>query len=77
MEGECPIPCRYLYPGYPGVKPWLDNVTDKLDNRDTISLLMAERYLGGLYSLATDYLPGDLYIGQVAEKRNVFMRFNF
>ncbi|XP_048514169.1 uncharacterized protein LOC105693736 isoform X2 [Athalia rosae] len=57
-SGECPSPCKYRYSGYPGVKPWLDNVADKLDDRDTISLLMAERYLGGLYSLATDYLPG-------------------
>ncbi|XP_046744017.1 probable inactive peptidyl-prolyl cis-trans isomerase-like 6 [Diprion similis] len=57
-EGECPGPCPYIYPGYPGIDPWLDNVADKLDDRDTISLLMAERYLSGLYTLATDYLPG-------------------
>ncbi|XP_053982314.1 probable inactive peptidyl-prolyl cis-trans isomerase-like 6 [Hylaeus volcanicus] len=40
------------------ITPWLDNIMDKIDIRDVPSILMAERYLNGLYSLSTDYLPG-------------------
>ncbi|XP_076665623.1 uncharacterized protein LOC143367551 isoform X2 [Andrena cerasifolii] len=40
------------------ITPWLDNIADRIDVRDTASLLMAERYLHGLYCLSTDYLPG-------------------
>lgn len=40
------------------VTSWLDNIVDRVDVRDTASLLMAERYLNGLYCLSSDYEPG-------------------
>ncbi|XP_046141326.1 uncharacterized protein LOC114880914 [Osmia bicornis bicornis] len=40
------------------ITPWLDNIVDVIDVRDTASLLMVERYLSGLYCLSTDYMPG-------------------
>ncbi|CAL7944607.1 unnamed protein product [Xylocopa violacea] len=40
------------------ITPWLDNIVDEVDLRDTASLLMVERYLHGFYCLATDYEPG-------------------
>ncbi|XP_034195412.1 putative inactive peptidyl-prolyl cis-trans isomerase-like 6 isoform X2 [Osmia lignaria lignaria] len=40
------------------ITPWLDNIVDVIDVRDTASLLMVERYLNGLYCLSTDYMPG-------------------
>ncbi|XP_078049049.1 putative inactive peptidyl-prolyl cis-trans isomerase-like 6 isoform X2 [Augochlora pura] len=40
------------------ITSWLDNIVDKIDVRDTASVLMAERYLNGLYCLISDYKPG-------------------
>ena len=40
------------------ITPWLDNIVDSIDIRDTESLLLAKRYLNGLYSLLSDYEPG-------------------
>ncbi|CAK9810361.1 Probable inactive peptidyl-prolyl cis-trans isomerase-like 6 [Anthophora quadrimaculata] len=40
------------------ITPWLDNIVDTIDVRDTASLLMTERYLNGLYCLASDYKSG-------------------
>ncbi|XP_017761732.1 PREDICTED: peptidyl-prolyl cis-trans isomerase-like 6 [Eufriesea mexicana] len=40
------------------ITPWLDNIVDKVDVRDTKSLLIAEQYLNGLYCLSSDYEPG-------------------
>lgn len=40
------------------ITPWFDNIVDRIDIRDTASLLIAERYLNGLYCLTTDYEPG-------------------
>ncbi|OAD54185.1 Peptidyl-prolyl cis-trans isomerase-like 6, partial [Eufriesea mexicana] len=39
------------------ITPWLDNIVDKVDVRDTKSLLIAEQYLNGLYCLSSDYEP--------------------
>lgn len=43
---------------YYSITPWFDNIVDRIDIRDTASLLIAERYLNGLYCLTTDYEPG-------------------
>lgn len=40
------------------ITPWLDNVVDEIDVRDTASILMAERFLNGLYCFTSDYEPG-------------------
>ncbi|XP_050495174.1 uncharacterized protein LOC126876353 isoform X2 [Bombus huntii] len=40
------------------ITPWLDNIVDSIDIRDTESLLLAKRYLNGLYCLSSDYEPG-------------------
>lgn len=40
------------------ITSWLDNIVDRLDIRDTVSLLMVERYLDGFYCLSSDYEPG-------------------
>ncbi|XP_076647026.1 putative inactive peptidyl-prolyl cis-trans isomerase-like 6 isoform X2 [Halictus rubicundus] len=40
------------------ITSWLDNIVDKIDIRDTASVLMTERYLNGLYCLVSDYEPG-------------------
>ncbi|KAK9309709.1 hypothetical protein QLX08_000706 [Tetragonisca angustula] len=39
------------------ITSWLDNIVDRLDVRDTVSLLMVERYLNGFYCLSSDYEP--------------------
>ncbi|XP_076376852.1 uncharacterized protein LOC117221901 isoform X2 [Megalopta genalis] len=56
-EGEA---MRYSDTGFDfySITSWLDNVVDKIDVRDTASVLMAERYLNGLYCLVSDYEPG-------------------
>lgn len=56
MEGEYVINDNMF--DYYSITPWFDNIVDKIDVRDTASLLIAERYLNGLYCLATDYEPG-------------------
>lgn len=56
MEGEYVINDNMF--DYYSITPWFDNIVDEIDVRDTASLLIAERYLNGLYCLTTDYEPG-------------------
>ncbi|XP_076298176.1 putative inactive peptidyl-prolyl cis-trans isomerase-like 6 isoform X2 [Lasioglossum baleicum] len=51
---------KYVDSGFDlySITSWLDNVVDKIDVRDTASVLMTERYLNGLYCLVSDYEPG-------------------
>ncbi|XP_076231481.1 uncharacterized protein LOC143177458 [Calliopsis andreniformis] len=57
IEGE---DTRYIPSAFDfySITPWLENIADKIDVRDTASVLLAERYLSGLYCLSTDYLAG-------------------
>ncbi|KZC10169.1 Peptidyl-prolyl cis-trans isomerase-like 6 [Dufourea novaeangliae] len=57
MEGE---DTGYSNTGFDfySITSWLDNIVDTIDVRDTASILMAERYLNGLYCLSSDYLTG-------------------
>ncbi|KAK2583995.1 hypothetical protein KPH14_006455 [Odynerus spinipes] len=67
---------QYPFDTYSDISMWLDNIIDEIDIRDTASLLIAERYLSGLYCLSTDYIS-DVSIhhteeDQVSEeKRNI------
>ncbi|XP_031840177.2 putative inactive peptidyl-prolyl cis-trans isomerase-like 6 [Nomia melanderi] len=55
VEGE---DVKYIDGGFDfySIISWLDNIVDKIDLRDTASVLMAERYLNGFYCLSSDYM---------------------
>lgn len=56
VEGE---DMKYIDSGFDfySITSWLDNIVDKIDLRDTASVLTAERYLNGFYCLSSDYMP--------------------
>ncbi|XP_033227501.1 probable inactive peptidyl-prolyl cis-trans isomerase-like 6 [Belonocnema kinseyi] len=57
-ENETSEPSISVFNKFPDIQPWLYNISDKLDLRDVPSILMAEKYLKGLYCLSSDFLPG-------------------
>ena len=64
-ENESFEPSIYGFNKFSHIAPWIYNITDKLDLRDVPSLLMAERYLKGLYCLSSDYFPGNLIVNAI------------